>query len=106
MSIIKSIIKLVSIFIILGLFISGFFFVILPNKSFFENISNDFTEYVFGLEKKTGWKSKLNSDTNVKQGYYIKPYILGVQYPRVWVTSKDSVHSDLLSEWKMDEASF
>ena len=106
MSIIKSIAKILSIILVLGLFGSGIFFVILPNKSFFENVSNDFTEAVFGIETKTGWKSSHNSNSNVKSGYYIKPYILGVQYPRIWVTSKDSIHNDLLSEWKMYDASF
>ena len=106
MSIIKSISKFLSLILILGLFGTGIFFVILPNKSFFENVSKDFTESFFGLETKTGWKSEHNSNESVKSGYYIKPYILGVQYPRVWVTSKDSIHNDLLTEWKMYDASF
>lgn len=106
MSIIKSIANFLSILIVLGLFVSGFFFVILPNKSFFDNVSSDFTEAVLGLESKSNWKSKVASNPNIKPGYYIKPYVLGVQYPRVWITSKDSIHQDLISEWKIYDASF
>ncbi|MAJ44331.1 MAG: hypothetical protein CMF96_06250 [Candidatus Marinimicrobia bacterium] len=106
MSIIKYIAKILSLVIVLGLFFSGIFFVILPNKSIFENISTDFTESILGLEPKSGWKSDIISNTNVKSGYYIKPYVLGVEYPRVWVTSKDSIHKDLISNWKIYDASF
>jgi len=106
MSIINSVIKLLSRLIIIFFFVFGLFFIILPNKSFFENISTDFTESVLGLEIKSGWKSNITSNSNIKKGYYIKPYVLGVQYPRVWITSKDSIHKNLTSEWKIYDASF
>ena len=106
MSFIKSIAKFLSAILVLGLFCSGFFFVILPNKSFFDDISKDFTESIFGVESKTGWVSEHYMDKNIKSGFYIRPYILGVQTPRVWISSKDSINAELISEWKMYDASF
>ena len=106
MSIIKSLAKILSIILVLGLFGAGFFFVILPNKSFFDDISADFTESIFGVESKTGWVSEHYQDTKIKSGFYIRPYILGVQTPRVWISSKDSINPELISEWKMYDASF
>ncbi len=106
MSIVKSIAKFLSLLTILGLFVSGFFFVILPNKSFFDNVSSDFTETILGLEPNSNWKSKVASNPNIKTGYYIKPNILGIQYPKIWITSKDSIHQEIISEWKIYDASF
>ena len=106
MSLIKSLAKFLSIILVLGLFGAGFFFVILPNKSFFDDISAEFTESIFGVESKTGWVSEHYMDKNIKSGFYIRPYILGVQTPRVWISSKDSINVELISEWKMYDASF
>ena len=106
MSIIKSLAKFLSIILVLGLFSAGFFFVILPNKSFIDDISQNVTEVLLGLETKTGWVSEHYQNTNIKSGFYIRPYILGIQTPRVWVSSKDSINIDLISEWKMYDASF
>ena len=106
MSFIKSLAKFLCVILVLGLFGAGFFFVILPNKSFIDDISQDFTEAIFGLETKTGWVSEHYQDTNIKSGFYIRPYILGIQTPRVWVSSKDSINIDLISGWKMYDASF
>ena len=58
MSIINSVIKLLSTLIIIFFFVFGLFFIILPNKSFFKNISIDFTESVLGLEIKSGNESR------------------------------------------------
>ena len=69
MSIIKSLVKFLSVILVLGLFGAGFFFVILPNKSFINHISQDFTETILGLETKTGWVSEHYQDTNIKYGF-------------------------------------
>ena len=106
MSFIKSIIKILSLIFVLGLFVSSLFFIILPNKIFFEKIAEDFTESIFGIETKTGWISKHNQNQNIKSGFYIRPYILGVKTPKVWISSKDSINSELLSKWKLYDASF
>ncbi len=106
MSIIKSIIKVLATILIIGIFSTGFYFIILPNKSFFDNVSNDITESILGIETKTSWIADHNQNLNIKSGYYIRPFILGVQGPKIWISSKDSINKELLSNWKVYDASF
>jgi hypothetical protein len=106
MSIIKSIIKIFTTIIILGVFSMGFYFIILPNKLFFDNVSKNITESLFGLETKTNWIAEHNQNKNIKAGFYIRPYILGVQGPKIWISSKDSINENLISKWKLYDASF
>ena len=106
MSIIKSIVNILIAIFILGIFSTGFYFVILPNKIFFNNISKDVTESILGIETKTGWISKHNQNENIKAGFYIRPFILGVQGPKIWISSKDSINKELISQWKIYDASF
>jgi len=106
MSIIKSIIKVLTVILILGIFSTGFYFFILPNKSFFDNVSNDITESILGIETKTSWIADHNKNLNIKAGYYIRPFILGVQGPKIWISSKDTINKKLISNWKVYDASF
>ena len=103
---IKSIIKYFSLILTIVLSFLIIMNFIIPNKSFFEDLSSDITMSVFGLEPKYGWKSEINLNKNIKSGYYIKPYILGVKYPKIWISSKDSVNKELISKWKLYDASF